>query len=165
MDTIFHCATAAPAAENLANKQMMQDVNVKGTQNILKAAVSEGVRKVVYTSSASVVFDGQDLIRVDESAPFVARPLDYYTGTKVKTSFMAKPDVGAVAMCHVSIPWWSAGQVASRRGHHAFISYSDLASPTSCGLLFSSSGVSFRHHHTHSQSNRYFFPAHSSQCS
>lgn len=89
MDTIFHCATAAPAAENLANKQIMQEVNVKGTQNILRAAVSEGVRKVVYTSSASVVFDGRDLIEVDESAPFVTRPLDYYTGTKVTTCFRA----------------------------------------------------------------------------
>jgi sterol-4alpha-carboxylate 3-dehydrogenase (decarboxylating) len=83
MDTIFHCATAAPAAENLGNQRIMQDVNVKGTENILNAAILEGVRKVVYTSTASVVFDGRDLIGVDESAPYVEKPLDYYTGTKV----------------------------------------------------------------------------------
>lgn len=82
-DTIFHCATAAPAAENLGNQRIMQEVNVTGTENILKAAALEGVRKVVYTSTASVVFDGKDLNGVDESAPYVKKPLDYYTGTKV----------------------------------------------------------------------------------
>lgn len=43
----------------------------------------QGVARLVYTSSASVVFDGRDLINVNEDAPYAARPIDYYTETKV----------------------------------------------------------------------------------
>ncbi|CAK0781998.1 hypothetical protein CVIRNUC_005526 [Coccomyxa viridis] len=82
-DTVFHCATAAPAAANTANKKLMHDVNVRGTENIIAACESQGVARLVYTSSASVVFDGRDLINVNEDAPYAARPIDYYTETKV----------------------------------------------------------------------------------
>lgn len=81
---MFHCATAAPAAANTANKKLMHDVNVKGTQNMIDACIGAGVPKLVYTSSASVVFDGADLIDVDESAPYASKPIDYYTETKVR---------------------------------------------------------------------------------
>ena len=80
---VFHCATAAPAAANTANKKLMHDVNVKGTQNIIDACISQGVARLVYTSSASVVFDGRDLINANEDAPYAAKPIDYYTETKV----------------------------------------------------------------------------------
>ena len=56
-----------------------------GTQHLLSAAAApgSGVSRFVYTSSASVVFDGTDLIRVDEAtAPEPAVLLDYYTTTK-----------------------------------------------------------------------------------
>ena len=64
----------------------MHDVNVKGTQNIIDACASQGVSRLVYTSSASVVFDGRDLINVNEDAPYAAKPIDYYTETKVSCS-------------------------------------------------------------------------------
>lgn len=83
---VFHCATAAPAAANTANKRLMHDVNVMGTQNVLDACASQGVSSLVYTSSASVVFDGTDLINVNEDAPYAAKPIDYYTETKVPWS-------------------------------------------------------------------------------
>ena len=85
-DVVFHCATAAPAAANTANKKLMHDVNVKGTKNIIDACASQGVSRLVYTSSASVVFDGRDLINVNEDAPYAAKPIDYYTETKVSCS-------------------------------------------------------------------------------
>jgi sterol-4alpha-carboxylate 3-dehydrogenase (decarboxylating) len=81
---VFHCATAAPAAANTANRKLMHDVNVKGTQNVIEACIAQRVPKLVYTSSASVVFDGNDLINVDESAPYASKPIDYYTETKVR---------------------------------------------------------------------------------
>ena len=40
-EVVFHCATAAPAAANTANKKLMHDVNVKGTQNIIEACASQ----------------------------------------------------------------------------------------------------------------------------
>ena len=51
---VFHCATAAPAAANTANRKLMHDVNVLGTRHLLDACAAAGVRRLVYTSSASV---------------------------------------------------------------------------------------------------------------
>jgi 2-alkyl-3-oxoalkanoate reductase len=44
--------------------------NVLGTQNVLVACRFHGVRRLVYTSSPSVVFDGRDMEGIDESAPY-----------------------------------------------------------------------------------------------
>ncbi len=54
MDVVFHCATAAPAAANTANRRLMHDVNVAGTRHLLDSCVAAGVQRLVYTSSASV---------------------------------------------------------------------------------------------------------------
>lgn len=57
-DVVFHAATASPAAESAANRALMTAVNVGGTRNVIDAAVAAGVPRLVFTSSASVVFDG-----------------------------------------------------------------------------------------------------------
>lgn len=57
-DVVFHCATASPAAESAANRGLMTAVNVGGTANVIEAVVKAGVPRLVFTSSASVVFDG-----------------------------------------------------------------------------------------------------------
>ena len=44
-------------------------VNATGTFNVLFACREAGVRRLVYTSSPSVVYNGKDLAGVDESAP------------------------------------------------------------------------------------------------
>lgn len=56
--------------------------NVTGTENVLKACRSNGVRKLVYTSSPSVVFDGRDESGIDESAPYPQQFLAHYPRTK-----------------------------------------------------------------------------------
>ena len=86
VDVVFHCATMAPNAESTIAKAKAHAVNVVGTENVIKACQAQKVPKLVYTSSASVVFEGRDLNNVDESAPYAAKPLDYYTLTKVGTS-------------------------------------------------------------------------------
>lgn len=42
------------------------------------------VQKLVFTSSAGVVFNGQDLINVDERLPFPEPSLDAYNESKAK---------------------------------------------------------------------------------
>ncbi|KAG9315500.1 3-beta hydroxysteroid dehydrogenase/isomerase family-domain-containing protein [Chiua virens] len=59
-------------------------VNVDGTQAVINSAVAAGVRKLVYTSSAGVVFDGKDVINLDERAPYPEKPLDAYNDSKAK---------------------------------------------------------------------------------
>ena len=58
VDVVFHCATASPAAESAANRGLMTAVNVGGTRNVIEAVVAASVPRLVFTSSASVVFDG-----------------------------------------------------------------------------------------------------------
>ena len=79
-DTVFHTAspwTGAPAA--LAEK-----VNVEGTRTVIAACQALGIKKLVYTSSAGVVYNGADLINVDERLPFAKPFLDPYNDTKVR---------------------------------------------------------------------------------
>lgn len=84
MDCVFHVATAAPTAHNAHNQELMRAVNVDGTANVVDACAAAGVPRLVYTSSASVVFDGRDLYAADEATPYAARPMDYYTHTKIE---------------------------------------------------------------------------------
>ncbi|GJD06314.1 Sterol-4-alpha-carboxylate 3-dehydrogenase, decarboxylating [Galdieria sulphuraria] len=79
---VFHCATAAPSAENAKNKEIMYTVNVEGTRNVIEACKICHVRSLIYVSSASVVFRGQDLEGVDESIQIPKRHVDFYTETK-----------------------------------------------------------------------------------
>lgn len=84
-DVVIHVATATPTSENALDKELMDGVNVRGTYNVVEACRHAGVRRLVYTSSASVVFTGEDLDGVDEaSVPYAAKPHDHYTATKIE---------------------------------------------------------------------------------
>lgn len=63
---------------------MYYKVNVDGTQTVINAAVAAGIRKLVYTSSAGVVFDGKDVVNLDERAPYPEKPFDAYNDSKAK---------------------------------------------------------------------------------
>lgn len=65
-------------------KEIYFKVNVDGTRTLLEASTDKGVRAFVYTSSASVVFDGvNDMRNVNETAPIPVVPMDAYNETKV----------------------------------------------------------------------------------
>lgn len=90
-DVVFHCATASPSAANASNSRLMHAVNVVGTENVIAACRAAGVRRLIYTSTASVVFAGRDLVNVDESSAAIPRrPMDYYTGTKATAERMVR---------------------------------------------------------------------------
>lgn len=79
----------------------MYDVNVTGTRNVLAACVTHRIPRLVYTSTASVVFAGRDLDGVDEAAPVppAGAFLDYYTSTKAEAeaAVRAANGVGGVS--------------------------------------------------------------------
>lgn len=56
--------------------------NVVGTDNVIEACLAQGVKKLVYTSSPSVVHSGGDLAGVDESVPYPAHYHAHYPKTK-----------------------------------------------------------------------------------
>lgn len=82
VEAVFHMASPSP--ERVTDFKLFFDVNVTGTQNVLDACVACGIKMLVFTSSASVVFDGNVDIRNGNEAElkYPDVPMDYYTQTK-----------------------------------------------------------------------------------
>lgn len=58
--------------------------NVTATRNLLEACRAHHIEKIVYTSTPSVTFNGEDESGVDESAPYATRFLCHYAATKAR---------------------------------------------------------------------------------
>ncbi len=59
-----------------------QAINVGGTEAVIAGCLQHGVRRLVYVSSPSVVFNGQDQHNLTEAAPYPARFASPYTASK-----------------------------------------------------------------------------------
>ncbi|MBF0409462.1 MAG: NAD-dependent epimerase/dehydratase family protein [Candidatus Riflebacteria bacterium] len=83
---VFHVAAKAGmsgAYEDYYN------TNYLGTVNVIDACRSNGIKRLVYTSSPSVIFDGKDMEGVDESVPYP----EHYEAHYPKTKAMAEKAV------------------------------------------------------------------------
>ncbi len=78
-DVVFHVA-AKPGV--WGPYEEFHQANVTGTENVLAACLQNHVPKLVYTSSPSVVFNGQDMEGVDESVPYPEHFEAHYPKTK-----------------------------------------------------------------------------------
>lgn len=58
--------------------------NVLGTRNVLEACNRAGVKRLVFTSSPSVIHDGSDLCGIDESYPYPKHFDAFYPMTKAQ---------------------------------------------------------------------------------
>lgn len=76
---VFH---AAAKAGLWGPREEFMRSNVVGTRHVIEACRAAGVRRLVYTSTPSVVFAGHDLCGVDESTPYPAHYEDWYPETK-----------------------------------------------------------------------------------
>jgi 2-alkyl-3-oxoalkanoate reductase len=79
--TIFHTAAKAGI---WGSDQEYERTNVGGTHNVIAACRVHGSRRIIYSSSPSVVFNGRDLEGVDESVPYSARYEAAYPETKAR---------------------------------------------------------------------------------
>lgn len=78
--------SASPMHGN--TQQVYELVNVKGTRNVIDVAKRCGVKAFVYTSSAGVIFNGQDVHNADETWPIPEIPMDGYNETKATAEAM-----------------------------------------------------------------------------
>lgn len=78
-DVIFHVAAKTGIWGNYNN---YYQCNVIGTKNVLDACKTYGIHKLIYTSSPSVVFSGDDEEGIDESTPYPDHFLTAYQKTK-----------------------------------------------------------------------------------
>lgn len=98
-ELVFHVAAKVGL---WGKREEYYQANVVGTKNVLKACQDGGVRRLVFTSSPSVVFDGRDAEGIDESAPYPARFDSHYSSTKALAEEMVLsadgPGLGTVAL-------------------------------------------------------------------
>ncbi len=80
-DVVFHLAAKVGI---WGNYDSYYSTNVTGTSNVIEACRKQGVSRIVFTSSSSVVFDGSDLDGVDESFPYPEKHGSHYASTKAK---------------------------------------------------------------------------------
>jgi sterol-4alpha-carboxylate 3-dehydrogenase (decarboxylating) len=57
---------------------------VEGTRTVIAAAVANKVPKLVFTSSAGIVFNGEDIVGADERLPPPEKSMDAYNESKAK---------------------------------------------------------------------------------
>ncbi|KAM9408776.1 short-chain dehydrogenase/reductase family 42E member 1 [Pholidichthys leucotaenia] len=84
VDCVFHIASYGMSGREQLNRSLIEEVNVRGTENVLKACVEHGVSRLVYTSTFNVVFGGQVIENGNESLPYLPLHLhpDHYSRTK-----------------------------------------------------------------------------------
>jgi len=79
-DVVFHQAAVASVQRSIGHPQETVEVNIGGTVNVLEAARKQGVRRVVFASSAAVYGDGPESPKVETLPP---RPLSPYAVSKL----------------------------------------------------------------------------------
>lgn len=77
-DVVVHSASPIHGM----GQEIYQKVNVVGTETLIKVAKQLGVKALVYTSSAGVVFNGDDVFNADELWPYPDVHMDGYNETK-----------------------------------------------------------------------------------
>jgi len=79
MDAVFHAA-AVPGI--WGPWKHFYEINTRGTEHVIAGCRRQGVGRLIYTSSPSVVYDGRPHLNADESLPYPERYLCHYPHTK-----------------------------------------------------------------------------------
>jgi nucleoside-diphosphate-sugar epimerase len=98
-ELVFHVAAMAGIWGRYAD---FYRANVIGTENVLAACRGNGISRLVYTSSPSVVFDGRDVEGGDETLPYPPRYQAHYPATKALAERLAlaanSPELAVTAL-------------------------------------------------------------------
>jgi len=78
-EVIFHTAAVAGI---WGPWEHFYGINTLGTKHVVAGCLQHGARKLIYTSSPSVTFDGSEQESVDETAPYPKTWLCHYPHTK-----------------------------------------------------------------------------------
>ncbi|MCF8056782.1 MAG: NAD-dependent epimerase/dehydratase family protein [Desulfocapsa sp.] len=92
VDTVFHVAALAGI---WGKWEDYYRINVIGTGNVLAACKKNGVRNLVYTSTPSVVFNGDDIVNGNEELPYADHFLCHYAKSKVMAEKIVLESAGS----------------------------------------------------------------------
>ncbi|MDD2272518.1 MAG: NAD-dependent epimerase/dehydratase family protein [Desulfuromonadaceae bacterium] len=98
-DLVFHVAAKAGVWGRYHD---FYQTNVVGTENVVAACRQNGISRLVYTSSPSVVFDGNDVEGGNEALPYPPRHEAHYPATKALAEQLVlaanSPDLAVVSL-------------------------------------------------------------------
>ncbi|MCY4128215.1 MAG: NAD-dependent epimerase/dehydratase family protein [Gammaproteobacteria bacterium] len=81
VETVIHCASLVQTRNNA--RDAVWATNFGGTQNVIAACREQDVARLIYVSSASVVYDGRDVEDGDESLPYATAAPSVYVESKI----------------------------------------------------------------------------------
>ncbi len=104
----FHAA--AHVAE-WGPKWQFEEINVRGTANVVDACRAAGVRRLVHVSTEAVLLAGKPLVNVDESAPLRPDSKSPYCSSKAKAEQLVRDanDDGLETVCVRPRVVWGKG--------------------------------------------------------
>ncbi|HVZ35573.1 MAG TPA: NAD-dependent epimerase/dehydratase family protein, partial [Polyangiaceae bacterium] len=79
--TVFHNASLVHTKHN--REEDVWSVNLGGARSVLRACWRARVAKLVYVSTASAVYEGDDIERGDESLPYASKSQAPYADSKI----------------------------------------------------------------------------------
>ncbi len=82
MDSLIH--NASIVVTKSVNPDMVWDVNLGGTHNLMAACKANNIPKMVYISSASAVYEGEDIENGDETLPYSSISQADYADSKIQ---------------------------------------------------------------------------------
>jgi len=162
-ELVFHLAGVITIMPSM--RSLLEEVNVKGTRNVIDACRAAGVRRLVYTSSVHAIAEPPHGQVIDESQPFHPdRVLGDYARSKARATLLLlnearKGDLDAIVCCPTGVigPWdykvsnigqlmldFASGHLKSYvRGAYDFVDVRDVA----VGLILAAErGQSGRHY-------------------
>jgi nucleoside-diphosphate-sugar epimerase len=87
IEVVYHVASKTGY---WGTRESFYGANVAGTQNVIAACQTQGVPKLVYTSTPSVVFDNRPHEGCDESLPYAGHYESFYAETKAIAERMVR---------------------------------------------------------------------------
>lgn len=101
MDSVIH--NAAIVHTRRSREKFVWDVNLGGTRNVLAACKDNVVPRLVYVSTATVVYTGEDIECGDESLPYSTVSQVPYADSKIAAEKLALAfdGVGATRTCAI----------------------------------------------------------------
>lgn len=99
IDTVFHTASLS---HMWGQRELLYQVNVEGTANVIKACRDTAVARLIYTSSPSVVIGENSIVNGDESLPYPERfNADYPRSKSLAEQLVLKANAGALRSCAI----------------------------------------------------------------
>jgi len=100
VDVVLHAASLVDWGQT--TPEHLEQVNVGGTENVIRACRENGVRGLVYTSTMDVVCGSEPVVNADETMPYPERFTNEYARTKALAEQVALaangPDLATCAV-------------------------------------------------------------------